>query len=325
MHIHPRQLEETYNTPPMKNPGILTMIRAPFLSSIIAPVFAGTLVAFSITGYLNIAGFLLVTIIGIGLHAATNVYNDIYDTLQGTDKVNVHRNESSGGSGVLLDNPGLTGQMFFLARAGLVIAFAGTAILTFFIDPGLRPYLWTLFLLSAFFSKYYTAPPFKLAYRGLGEVSVWFAFGPMAVLIAAIGQGISFHPQVLMLMPATGLSTSSILLVGQMIDLEADRAGGKHGVASRKGPRFASLMYLAVQAAIIINVLFIALVYPGISWVFLLILIPYILIFPGAAAIVTRHHDQPGELKKGAKLTVLIHLAFSFLLLATLVVYILIN
>jgi 1,4-dihydroxy-2-naphthoate octaprenyltransferase len=309
----------------MKNPGILKMIRAPFLSSILAPVFAGTLLAVSITGRFDIAGFILVTVIGVGLHVATNVYNDIYDTIQGTDKVNVHRNESSGGSGVLLDNPGLMGRMFFLARGGLAIAFAGTVILTFLLEPALRPHLWALFLLSAFFSKYYTAPPVKLAYRGLGEFFVWFAFGPMAILIATIGQGVSFHPQVLLLMPATGLSTSSILLAGQLIDLDADRQGGKHGVASRMGSGFTSWSYVVVQGAIIINILLISLFYPGSGWVFLIALVPYILIFPRAARIITKYHDMPDRLKKGAKLTVLIHLAFSLLLVVAFVIYIALN
>jgi 1,4-dihydroxy-2-naphthoate octaprenyltransferase len=309
----------------VKNPGILKMIRAPFLSSILAPVFAGTLLAVSINGHLYILEFILVTVTGIGLHVATNVYNDIYDTLQGTDKVNVHRNESSGGSGVLLDNPGLMGQMFFLARSGLAIALAGTLLLSFRLPAELRPYLWALFLLSAFFSKYYTAPPFKLAYRGLGEISVWLAFGPMAILIAVLGQGIGFHPLVLLLMPATGLSTSSILLVGQMIDIDADRSGGKHGVASRMGTRFTAYLYIAVQAAIIANIVLISFAYPGTSWIFVFILIPYLLLFPTAATIITTRHDNPDHLKKGAKLTVLIHLAFSVLLIATFLVYILIN
>lgn len=309
----------------MKSPGILKMIRAHFLSSVLAPVFAGTLLAVSINGYLNIIEFILVIVIGLGLHAATNVYNDIYDTIQGTDKVNAHRNESSGGSGVLLDNPDLMGRMFFIAQSGLVIAFSGTLLLTFFIEQSLWPYLWGLFLLSAFFSKYYTAPPFKLSYRGLGEVSVWFAFGPMAVLIASIGQGISFHPQVIMLLPATGLSTSSILLAGQMIDLDADRAGGKHGVASRMGTKFTSRLYLAVQFALIINIILISLAYPGISWIFLFILLPYIFIFPKAAGIIVNSHDNPDNLKKGAKLTVLTHIAFSFLLCTTFIIYIFIN
>jgi 1,4-dihydroxy-2-naphthoate octaprenyltransferase len=257
------------------------------------------------------------------LHVATNVYNDIFDTIQGTDKVNVHRNESSGGSGVLLDNPELMGKMFLLARIGLIVALIGTIALMPLIDRMLWPYLWGLFLLSAFFSKYYTAPPFKLAYRGWGEISVWFAFGPMAIFIATIGQNVGLHPLVWLVMPVTGLSTSSILLAGQMIDLDADRAGGKHGVASRMGTRFTSVLYILVQSGIIINVILLFIFFPGHSWLFLIALIPYILIFPKAAGIIFKSHDNPDMIKQGAKLTVLIHLAFSLLLIVGFVIYIL--
>jgi len=47
-----------------------------------------------------------------------------------------------------------------------------------------------------------------------------------------------------------------------------------------------------------------------------LAIIPYIFIFPGAAGIIYKHHNRADELKKGAKLTVMIHLIFSFLLIA---------
>jgi 1,4-dihydroxy-2-naphthoate octaprenyltransferase len=302
-------------------PSIAKMIRAPFLSSIIAPIVVGTLLSFYINGSLDVINFIIVLIIGVGLHVATNVYNDIYDTIQGTDKVNVHRNESSGGSGVLLDNPELMGKMYFLARTGLVMALAGTIALTPLISRELWPHLWGLFLLSAFFSKYYTAPPFKLAYRGLGEFSVWFAFGPMAVFIATVAQGIGFHPMVLLLMPATGLSTSSILLAGQLIDLDADRDGGKHGVASRLGTRFTSVLYLLVQLAIVTNIILLFVYYPGSTWPLLLALIPYVFIFPKAAGIILKHHDNPDKIKVGAKFTVLTHIAFSFLLIVGFVIY----
>ena len=296
-------------------PGLLQMIRAPFLSSIIAPLLAGTLLSVSINGYFLPLNFLLMLIIGIGLHAAVNVYNDIYDTLQGTDAVNEHRNESSGGSGILQSHPELMGRMFFIARSALVMALIASVLLLFFIEEALWPHLIILFLLSAFFSKYYTAPPFKLAYRGLGEVSVWFAFGPMAIMIAAVSQNIGFHPYVMALMPATGLSTSSILLVGQMIDLDADRKGGKHGVASRLGTRATALIYLLVQALIVANMVYLFTFLDAPSWPVLLAVLPYIFLFPAAARIVYRLHDQPDKLKKGAKLTVLIHLVFSFLLI----------
>jgi 1,4-dihydroxy-2-naphthoate octaprenyltransferase len=170
-------------------------------------------------------------------------------------------------------------RCIFWPALGLIVALAGTIALMPLIDKMLWPYLWGLYLLSAFFSKYYTAPPFKLAYRGWGEISVWFAFGPMAILIATVSQNLGLHPLVWLLMPATGLSTSSILLAGQMIDLDADRAGGKHGVASRMGTRFTSVLYLLVQSGIIANVILLFIFFPGNSWLFLFALIPYILFF----------------------------------------------
>ena len=297
------------------------MTRAPFLSSIIAPLITGTLLSVKLSGSFSIAGFILVLITGIGLHVATNVYNDIYDTIQGTDKVNVHRNEFSGGSGVLQDSPALMATMYRLARGGLIIAFFSTMGLMFFVDTNLWPYLWGLFLGGAFFSKFYTAAPVKLAYRGLGEISVWFSFGPMAILVAAVSQNVMFSREALMLMPASGLSTLSILLVGQMIDVEADIAGGKHGVASRLGTGATAALYVLAQLGIIANVIGIILVFPGPTGWFLPSLIPYILIFPAACSVIIRHHHKPDELKRAAKMTVMIHLLFSLLLIAGFAAY----
>jgi 1,4-dihydroxy-2-naphthoate octaprenyltransferase len=305
-----------------KNPSLVQMIRAPFLSSIIAPLVTGTLLCTQINGALSIPEFILVLITGLGLHIATNVYNDIYDTIQGTDKVNVHRNEYSGGSGVLLDNPDLMNRMYLLARSGLVIALLGCFGLMFFIERGLWIYLWGLYLLSAFFSKYYTAAPLKLAYRGLGEVSVWFAFGPMAISIAAISQHVFPNQQVLLLMPVSGLSTLSILLVGQLIDLDADIKGGKHGVASRLGTGPTALLYVLVQIAIVANIIGLFIFLEGNTLPLLLSLIPYVLIFPMAAASVMKHHGNPEKLKKVAKMTVQVHLLFSILLIVGFIIYI---
>ncbi|MFW6257428.1 MAG: prenyltransferase [Prolixibacteraceae bacterium] len=304
-----------------KIPGFFKMIRAPFLSSILAPILAGILLGLTINEELNVAGAVLVLIIGLGLLIAANVYNDIYDTIQGTDRVNVHRNKTSGGSGVLMDFPELMPKMYNIARVGLLMALVGTAALTLFIELRFWPLLWTLYLISAFFSKYYAAPPPKLAYRGWGEISVWFAFGPIAVLLAAVSQNIAFHPQVLLLMPATGLSTLSILLARQMIDIDADRKAGKHGVAVRLGTKATAIIYLVVQLLIVMNVLVWFFSYTGETWPFLLCLIPYLLIFPQSGGIMLKYHDDPDKVKKGAKLTVLIHLLFSFLLIAGFVIY----
>ncbi|MFW5877779.1 MAG: prenyltransferase [bacterium] len=304
-----------------KDPSILQMIRAPFLSSIIVPLVTGTLLSAKITGSFGVVEFILVLITGLGLHIATNVYNDIYDTIQGTDKVNVHRNEYSGGSGVLLDNPGLFNRMYWVARSGLIIAFLSTGGLMFFVERELWVYLWGLYFLSAFFSKYYTAAPIKLAYRGLGEISVWFAFGPMAVAIAAISQNVFPESQILLLMPVSGLSTLSILLVGQLIDLDADKKGGKHGVASRLGSLPAAIIYALTQFAIVIFVILMVISLEGTSRSLLISLLPYVLIFPFTMVKILKHHEDPTELKKVAKMTVQIHLLFSLLLIVGFIIY----
>jgi 1,4-dihydroxy-2-naphthoate octaprenyltransferase len=135
----------------MSKPTIAKMVRAQFLSSIIAPLIAGTLLAVGINGSLDTVQFILVLFIGIGLHVATNVYNDIYDTIQGTDQVNVHRNQNSGGSGVLLDHPELMGKMYRLARIGLLMALIGTIALTPLINRDLWPLLWGLLSIVCIF------------------------------------------------------------------------------------------------------------------------------------------------------------------------------
>ena len=248
------------------HPGFARMTRLPFLSSILSPLLAGTLLAVLVGGAFDVLNFVVVLAMGVALHIATNVYNDIYDTLQGTDRINVHRNEFSGGSGVLLDRPDLLPAMYRIARLALVAALVAAAVLAARVDAGLRIHVAALYLLSAFFSKYYTAAPVKLAYRGWGEVSVFFAFGPMAILIAAVSQNVAFHPAVIAAMPMTGISTLSILLIGQMIDRDADRDTGKWGIAVRSGRKSAALLYTAVQLLLCVNLVVLTFIVPGSGW-----------------------------------------------------------
>jgi 1,4-dihydroxy-2-naphthoate octaprenyltransferase len=190
-----------------------------------------------------------------------------------------------------------------------------------FVDRDLWIYLWGLYLLSAFFSKYYTAAPIKLAYRGFGEFSVWFAFGPMAIAIASISQSVFPTNQILLLMPVSGLSTLSILLVGQLIDLDADKKGGKHGVASRLGTLPTAVIYILAQVILITLVVLMAISFEGSSLFLLMALLPYLLIFPSTAIMIFKHHGNPEQLKKVAKMTVQIHLLYSLLLIVGFVIY----
>jgi 1,4-dihydroxy-2-naphthoate octaprenyltransferase len=296
-----------------RKPGLLRMIRAPFLSSILAPLVSGTLLSALITGAFSLAGFLLVLMMGVGLHAATNVYNDIYDTLQGSDRINVHRNKFSGGSGILVDHPDRLSVMRRTARAGLLLAALAAIGLTLWVRRALWPQLWGLFAVSAFLSKYYTAAPVKLAYRGLGEFFVWLSFGPMAVWVAAVSQNLGWHPLVAAASPATGISTLSILLIGQMIDLPADRAAGKWGIAARVGIPKTCFIYLAVQWILVLDLLWLAWeMKPG-GMTVLLGIVPYAILLPSIWIRLKHGRENIEELKTVAKMNVRLHLLFSVL------------
>jgi len=295
-------------------PGLFALMRAPFFSSILAPLGAGTLLAVIISSHFSPAGFAMVLVMGVALHAATNVYNDIFDTLQGTDRINLHRNDFSGGSGLLLEHPDLLPGMYRVARIGLIVAGAAALLLLLFTRKALWPWLAGLYLLSAFFSKYYTAAPVKLAYRGLGEAAVWFAFGPMAILVAAISQNTLFHPYILTAMPVTGLSTASILWIGQLIDLQADSNAGKRGLVSRLGSQRGRWGFLLIHLLLIANLLILAMIVLPHGWPLLAALLPYTLL-PRTWRQVARHHDQPEALKVAAGWNVQIHLGMSALLI----------
>ena len=295
-------------------PDFLTLVRAPFLSSILSPLIAGTLLAVAVTHTFYWLNFIIILIMGVGLHIATNVYNDIYDTLQGTDKINMNRNPFSGGSGTLVNYPDYIPVIYRIARLGVAVALIATIALTFLIDKALWIYLWSLFLFSAILSKYYTAAPLKLASRGWGEIFVWLAFGPMAVFVAAVGQNTGIRDIIVIAMPLTGFSTLSILLIGQMIDRDADHATGKWGVAVRFGNKVTAVIYLCVQILLCINIILASWFVPGNGWPVLFGLLPYALYLPAIWNILRKHPSEPEWLIRAAQKNVQIHLLFSLLL-----------
>ena len=77
----------------------------------------------------------------------------------------------------------------------------------------------------------------------------------MAPLIAAVSQNVGFHPAMIAAMPVTGISTLSILLIGQMIDLPADKATGKMGLVARRGIPAGRSVYPFIQLMLCLDVL----------------------------------------------------------------------
>jgi 1,4-dihydroxy-2-naphthoate octaprenyltransferase len=296
-----------------KDPSIFQMIRAQFLIGIVIPLSIGTLTAISISGSFHLPGFLFVLFVGLGLHMATNVYNDIYDTKQGADqKMNERRNYYSGGSGILLQKPYLMAKMYLLARLGLILSFFAMIGLLFFIDHNLWLSVIVIYAISAFLSKYYTAAPIQFGYRGFGEVLVWLSFGPIAIALAGLSQNMMIQGIFYAVMPATGLSTLTILWVGQMVDLPDDRVAGKLGLVARIGTKRAYYGYFIIQLLLICNILYLAFFVFTAGWPLLIALVPFVLL-PRIWSILKEHHAHSERLTQITKLNSSVYILFSFL------------
>jgi 1,4-dihydroxy-2-naphthoate octaprenyltransferase len=112
-------------------------------------------------------------------------------------------------------------------------------------------------------------------------------------------------------MPATGLSTLTILWVGQLIDLPDDKAAGKIGLVLRMGTKQASYGYLMIQSLLVLNILILVffIFHPG--WPLLLALIPFVILLPKIWINIKKYHADPIYLVPVAKLNTALYVLFS--------------
>ncbi len=286
---------------PDKRPGLHTIVRAPGLIATFFPLVIGTAAAVIITGEFRPMGAFFAALVGISLHLSMNVYNDIYDTRQGSDTLESSECFFSGGSGVLITNPELESMMFRIARSGMIVGLLGTMGLVLISETKFWPIFVLVFLIAAFLSKYYTAAPVALSYRGMGEVAVFIAFGPLAILLAAASQGIVWEPLLLIMMPITGIVTLIVTLNGQIVDLPFDIKANKTGLVILIGLRRALHLSAILCLVLVANLLLVAYLLPN-GYSLILFMIPFVITLIMAFRYLYGDLDRSDILKKGTGL-----------------------
>ena len=272
--------------------------RPAFLSVTFAACLLGLAAAFVDGVTLRPAAAFFTLFFALVAHAGINVLNDYYDALNGTDAANTERQfPFTGGSrfiqnGVLsLRATGVFGYALLAAviPAGLWLAWSSASGLILVGLAGL------------FVGWAYSAPPFKLMSRGLGEPAV--AAGWLIVVIGAdyVQRGaFSWAPL------AAGLSyalhVANVLYINQFPDYKADLAAGKRNWVVRLGPMQArwgyALTLLAAYGWLIGNV-----IAGNLPWSALLALVAA-MPASGAARQLLRHAAQPGELVPAIRMTI---------------------
>jgi 1,4-dihydroxy-2-naphthoate octaprenyltransferase len=185
---------------------------------------------------------------------ALNLANDYYDTLLGADVVNRRPTPFSGGSRALIYGLVSTTEARILFSSLFAAGVGVGAYLALLRGP---VEIAILTVCGIFLAYFYTAPPFKLAYRGLGEFAVFAGFGPLIVLGTYFVQAGSFDSAALMASIPVGLLIMLILYVNEIPDALFDKEAGKRTLVTRLSKR--SVMVLLAAIFLLVYV-FIALI-----------------------------------------------------------------
>jgi 1,4-dihydroxy-2-naphthoate polyprenyltransferase len=206
----------------------LRATRLPFLTATFVPVLLGIAVAAWVNGF-NWWVALLTVIGGACIHLGLNVANDVFDTTSGADAANVNPTQFSGGSRVVhyglmsLRTIALMSFGFYAVGIGIGLVLAATRGWDL---------LW-LGVAGVILSVFYTAPPFKLVHRGLGEIVVALGFGPIMTLGAYYVQAQEYDLEPLLASLPVGILIALVLYVNEVPDRPADAAAGKRTLPVR--------------------------------------------------------------------------------------------
>ncbi|MBL9013460.1 MAG: prenyltransferase [Myxococcales bacterium] len=193
-------------------------------------------------------GWLALTVLGIFfVEAAKNASGEIFDWDSGADEGvrDDERSPFSGGKRVIVDGLLTRTETAIVAAVFYAAAIAIGLAIVLSREPTV---LW-LGMIGIALAYFYHGPPFRLAYRGLGELAVALAYGPVIAAGTYLVQRGSIDATVLLASVPVALAIGAFLWVNEFPDARADAAAGKRTLVVRLGRPDASVVFGEILAA----------------------------------------------------------------------------
>ncbi len=222
----------------------LAATRPAFLTVTFAGSLIGLGTAFADGVAIDWARALVTILFALLAHAGANVVNDYFDALNGTDALNTELLHPYTGGSRFIQNGYLSlAEMRRFGYLLLAAVIPGGLWLTLGAGPGLL----AIGLAGLLVAWAYSAPPFKLMSRGMGELAITAGW-----LLVVLGTDYVQRGELAVLPLVAGLPfallVAAILYINQFPDRRADEAAGKRTVVVRLGARTASRGYVALVA-----------------------------------------------------------------------------
>jgi 1,4-dihydroxy-2-naphthoate octaprenyltransferase len=237
-----------------KSKAILLLLRLPFLTVSVGAVLLGTAFALWQTRKFEPVLFVLALVGACAFHVACNVANDYFDFKSGNDASNRSGLAPfSGGSQMVLNGLVKPGEALSIS---IFFALFGSAIGLYLNAVSRGNLILFIGIAALFFIYNYNGFPLKLVNKGLGEVAIFMAWGPLMVLGAYYVQAESF-PSFWALIATfpSGILTTLVLLINEFADKEADFSVGRKTWVILYGYKKSLLVYLALALSCYLIVL----------------------------------------------------------------------
>lgn len=289
----------------------LAEIRAPFFTATVVPILLGATIAWARTGSFHWGYFLLAMAGGLLLHTGTNVANDYYDHLSGTDDRNVEFVRPFTGGSRMIQEGILTPTEVL---SGALISFALAAVVGLFLTYVRGPLIVLLGIIGIFSGFFYTAPPLNLVSRGIGEFFIGLNFGLLMTVGSYFVQtgSLAWEPAVASIPVA--LLITAVLYINEFQDAPADASAGKDHWVVRLGRKRAAWGYFFLILLTYLSIFLAAVL--GATSPFTLIALATLPVAIRAVGVARAHYDEYLKLVPANAATVFMHLLTGLLLSA---------
>ncbi len=288
--------------------------RPAFLNTAFLAWGLGTVAAWDRDIIFNPTMAVLSLILVLFAQAGTNVINDYYDALNQTDELNKsHIYPFTGGSRFIQNELLTLNQTLRLALFVFMVVVVVGLICSLLLED-LRLLLFGV--AGLLLGWFYSAPPFKLNARGLGEIVVFFSF-----LLIALGANYVhtryLDQETFSIAVPYSLLVMNLLLINQFPDQEADTAAGKRNLVVRFGRYRACWIYLIIN--MIAYTWLISMVVLG--KVHLACTITLFALVPSwrASYELMRHNQIPRRLRRAIELSILAISSYGILMIGSII------
>ena len=222
------------------------------------PMVVSTAMAYRAVGFIDFY-WLFWSFFGIYLiETGKNAVNEVIDYKSGVDRFITldKRTPFSGGKKTIVDG-------LLTIKETKVIAWVtmfAAAVIGLYISFVREPMVFWIGIAGFCISIFYSLPPFKFCYRGLGEFAIGVTYGPLVVSGTYLVQTHTVNLEILLVSLIIGFLIANVVWINQYPDYEADAKGNKRNwvvrLGKEKGIKVYALLYVLAYLCLSISIFY---------------------------------------------------------------------